>query len=107
MSRRTRLLSAAFVREPAAEVACYSMSRKSERLQVLIDVGQRERLEREAAARGTSVATLVREAIDLAFPSGAERRAEAAAAILAAEPMQAPLVDELLAELDELRGHRT
>ena len=82
------------------------MSRKTERLQVLIDVEQRGRLERVAAARGTSVATLVREAIDLAFPSAAGRRAACAAAVLDAEPMEVPPVEELLAELDGLRAQR-
>jgi hypothetical protein len=76
-----------------------------ERLQVLIGVEQRARLEREAAARGTSVATLVREAIDLTFPPSHLRKSVAAAAILAAEPMDVPAeVDDLVDELDELRG---
>ncbi len=80
------------------------MSMLKERLQVLIDTDQRQRLERHARDRGTSVATLVREAIDLAYPSNAVRRREAADRILAAEPMEVPSVDELRAELDELRG---
>ena len=83
------------------------MSMFSERLQVLIDVDQRERLENEARARGTSVATLVREAIDLTFPPSHLGRHAAAAAILAAEPMEVPDVDGLLGELDHLRGLRT
>jgi hypothetical protein len=75
-----------------------------ERLQVLIDREQRERLEHEAAERGTSVAALVRDAIDLTFPPTMPRRRGAADAILAAAPMQVPDIDELLQELDELRG---
>ncbi len=75
-----------------------------ERLQVLIDAEQRQRLERHARDRGTSVATLVREAIDLAFPGDATRRRAAADQILAAEPMAVPSIDDLRAELDELRG---
>lgn len=82
-----------------------SMS-KTERLQVLIESEQRQRLEREAAARGTSVATLVREAIDLAFPTGIELRLEAGRRILAAEPMSVPEGDGLLAELDDVRAAR-
>lgn len=82
------------------------MSMLKERLQVLINVEQRQRLEREAASRGTSVATLVREAIDLAFPPTLDRRAQAAAMILDAEPMDVPAVDALLDELDDLRGRR-
>jgi hypothetical protein len=83
------------------------MSMLKERLQVLIGVEQRVRLEREAASRGTSVATLVREAIDLTFPPTHMRKSAAAAAILRAEPMDVPAdVDDLVGELDELRGRR-
>lgn len=82
------------------------MSMKTARLQILIEEAQRQRLERVAAARGTSVATVVREAIDLAFPADAEQRSAAAAAVLAAEPMDVPEVDELLDELDAVRGRR-
>lgn len=82
------------------------MCMKTARLQILIEEAQRQRLERVAAARGTSVATVVREAIDLAFPADAEQRSAAAAAVLAAEPMDVPGVDELLDELDEVRGRR-
>jgi hypothetical protein len=82
------------------------MSMLKERLQVLIEREQRERLEREAAMRGTSVATLVREAIDLTFPPTRPRRRSAANAILDAEPMPAPDLVDLRHELDELRGRR-
>lgn len=77
-----------------------------ERLQVLIDVDQRERLEREAAERGTSVAALVRSAIDLAYPPSRVRRSSAAAAILAAPSMEVPEVGELIQELEEVRSRR-
>ena len=82
------------------------MSMFTARLQVLIGSDQRQRLEREAASAGTSVATLVRRAIDLAYPPSHHRRSTAAAEILDAEPMEVPDVDGLLAELDELRGRR-
>lgn len=82
------------------------MLMKSERLQVLIDTAQRERLEKTAAARGVSVASLVRTAIDVVYPPAATERARAAAAILAADPMDAPPVAELARELDDLRGRR-
>lgn len=82
------------------------MSMLTERLQVLIEAEQRRRLEREAAARGTSVATLVREAIDLRFPPTLPQRRDAADAILGAEPMDVPDVDDLRRELDDLRGRR-
>ena len=82
----------------------YSMSMKTERLQVLIDTEQRDRLERVAARRGVSVASLVRRAIDVAYPSGLEQRAAIAAGILAAEPMDVPEPEDLRAELDTIRG---
>jgi len=77
----------------------------SERLQVLIDREQRERLERHARARGTSVATLVREAIDASFPGDTTRR-RAADDILGADAMDVPELADLLGELDEVRGGR-
>lgn len=82
------------------------MSMLKERLQVLIEREQRERLEREAALRGTSVATLVREAIDLTFPPALPRRRSAADAILGAPLMEAPDLADLRDELDQLRGRR-
>ncbi len=82
------------------------MSMKTERLQVLIEAVQRERLESAAAARGVSVAHLVRTAIDVVYPPDIDRRAAAADAVLAAEPMDVPDPDALRAELDELRGSR-
>lgn len=78
----------------------------SERLQVLVDPERRRRLEDEASARGTSVGALVREAIDLAFPSTAAQRAAAAAAILDADDMPVPGVADLRIELDGVRGRR-
>ena len=83
------------------------MSMFSERLQVLVAPEQRERLERAAAARGTSVATIVREAIDLAVPDDPSARRAAADPVLGAEPMPVPDLEGLLAELDELRGRRS
>ena len=82
------------------------MSMFSERLQVLIDPEQRERLESVAEARGTSVATVVREAIDLAFPSADRHRQAAGRAVLAAEAMDVPDPEDLADELAELRGRR-
>ena len=79
------------------------MSMKTERLQVLIDAAQRERLERTAAARGVSVASLVRTAIDVVYPSESELRALAAREILEVEQMEVPDPDALRSELDDLR----
>lgn len=78
----------------------------TERLQILLDGDRRRRLEQEAGARGTSVAALIREAIDLVYPSTADERRAAGDLILGAEPMEVPDTDELLAEIDELRARR-
>jgi hypothetical protein len=60
-----------------------------------------------AAARllETSVAAVIRDAIDQAPPADLERRRRAADALLAADPAPVPeTVAELKAELDEIRG---
>lgn len=82
------------------------MSMLTRRLQVLLDEPRHRRLAVEAARRNVPVAALVREAIDVAFPSTSEERRAAAEAILAAEAMPVPDVPELVAELDELRARR-
>lgn len=77
------------------------------RLQILLDEPRYRRLEAAARARKTSVATIVREAIDATLPADLERRREAARRILEAEPMPVPAtVEELKRELDEIRGSR-
>jgi len=78
----------------------------SRRLQILLDDDRYERLARRADERGTSIATLVREAIDATWPAVDPRKVAAAEELLAAPPMPVPDVDELLAELDELRSRR-
>ena len=77
------------------------------RLHVLLDDERFDRLARLAQDRGMSVGALVRRAIDVAYPPGGERRSAAAAAILEARPGPSPMLDELRAELDELRRRRT
>jgi hypothetical protein len=79
---------------------------KTRRLQVLIEQSQWDRLEAAASQRGVSVGSLVREAIDIAVPGGADGRSAAARTILAADPMAVPDADDLRGELDELRGRR-
>ena len=59
------------------------------RLQILLDEGRYQKLTREAQRRNTSIAALIREAID-AMQSGQESRREAIEAILAASPMEVP-----------------
>src|SRR5680860_1494353 len=79
----------------------------SRRLQILIDEERYDRIAEQARARGVSVASLIREAVDRAFPPGDERRALAARRILSAEPMDVPDPPELKEELDDLRGRRS
>lgn len=57
------------------------------RLQVLLDDERIERLQRHASQRGISVAALIRDAIDLAYPSERGDRQRAIDELLAAEPM--------------------
>lgn len=76
------------------------------RLQILIDEDRFERLEEAARRRGTSVAGAVREAIDMAFAQTDAARQAAADRILAAPQMDAPSLEELKAELDEIRAGR-
>lgn len=76
----------------------------SHRLQLLLDDERFDRVTKLARHRRTSVAAVIREAIDRGLPSAPRRRAAAAGRILAAPA--APVGDpvELRAELDELRG---
>lgn len=71
------------------------------RLQILIDDERYERVRAVARQRGTSVASVIREALDRGLPATHRRRAAAGRRILDAAPME---VGDLLAELDELRG---
>ena len=64
------------------------MATMTRRLQVLLDEAHYARLEHQAARRGTSIATLVREAIDTAFPVDGLDRTEAAHRVLDAAPIQ-------------------
>lgn len=78
----------------------------SRRLQILIDDERYARLEAQARERGTSVATIVREAIDAAAGSDKSKKRRAASRILDAAPMPVPELDALKAELAELRERR-
>jgi hypothetical protein len=74
------------------------------RLQILIDDARYRRLEAVARARRLSVAAVIRDAIDAALPADLAKKQRAASALLAAEPMPVPeTVEELRAELDEIR----
>jgi len=75
------------------------------RLQILIDEARYRRLLQASRQRQQSVSAVIREAIDRALPSDVAKRRAAANAILAAEPMPVPeTVEELKAELDEIRS---
>ncbi|WP_198961699.1 hypothetical protein [Pseudonocardia sp. MH-G8] len=74
------------------------------RLQILLDEGRYQRISSLAKARGVSVATVVREAIDHGLPAEPARRRAAARLLLSAEPMPVPRPEALRGELDELRG---
>jgi Ribbon-helix-helix protein, copG family len=73
------------------------------RLQLLLDDERYERVHALARQRGTSVAAVIREALDRGLPATQRRRSAAARRILAAEPMD---VSDLPAELEELRSRR-
>jgi len=76
------------------------------RLQVLLDDRRYARLASEAERRSVPVAVVVREAIDAAFPNGADERSDAARAILAAQPMPVPDPADLRREIDAVRARR-
>ncbi len=72
----------------------------SRRLQVLIDDDRYRRLEEEAQRTGASIGALVRHAIDARFASRWPDRRSAAAALLAADPMEVGGWDEIERELE-------
>ena len=82
------------------------MSMLNRRLQVLLDEKRYQRLERAARRRRVSVATVVRDAIDRDLGSPAMTRQDAGKRFLSAPPMEVGSVDDLLRELDDLRGRR-
>lgn len=76
------------------------------RLQILLDQDRYERVVAAARDRGTSVATIVREAIDRAFPSTSAAKHAAGKLILEAPDMPVPSVKDLKKELDEMHERR-
>lgn len=73
------------------------------RLQLLLDEERYQRVHALARQRGTSVAAVIREALDRGLPATQRRRSAAGRRILAAEPMD---ISDLSAELEELRSRR-
>lgn len=74
------------------------------RLQLLLDEERYERVAAAAKRQRVSVGTVIRDAIDASLVTENQNRADAAAFILAAEPMAVPTVDKLRKELDELHS---
>jgi hypothetical protein len=74
------------------------------RFQILLDEQRYRRLAEAARDRKTSVAAVIREAIDAALPADGAKKRAAWKRILTAEPMPVPDPDELKAELEELRA---
>ncbi len=75
------------------------------RLQILLDEARYRRLAAAAGARKTSVAAVVRDAIDQALPVDLDRKRRAADELLAAEPIPVPeTVEELKREIRDARG---
>ena len=73
------------------------------RLQILLDEQRYRRIATIAHERKSSVAAVIREAIDLLAPDDYGKKQAAAKRILAASPMPVPDPEELKAELRELR----
>jgi len=87
------------------------MSLMEKRLQLLLDQDRYDRVAREAARSGRSVAAVIREAIDVRFEDDAARRSAAAAEFLrltqhthGQEPDWAETKAELLDDLDRKLG---
>jgi hypothetical protein len=77
------------------------------RLHLLLDEGRYRRVAAAARRRGTSVAAVIREAIDEALPDDADKKRAAARALLAAEPAPVPdTIEELKAEIEAAHARR-
>jgi hypothetical protein len=75
------------------------------RVQILLNARRYEMLEREAARRQTSVAALIRAAIDRTYAGVDANRRAAGEALLDAEPMPVGDWEDMKASmLDELGG---
>jgi hypothetical protein len=73
------------------------------RFQILLDEPRYSRIAAIAQERKSSVAAVIREAIDLLAPDDHDKKQAAAKRILEASPMPVPDPEELKAELRELR----
>ncbi|WP_094289328.1 antitoxin [Mycobacterium lehmannii] len=82
------------------------MSVFEHRLQILLDDERHRRITAVARARGVSVATVVREAIDRGLAAPTNRRKSAGRRLLEASDMPVPEPQELKEELETLRTRR-
>jgi hypothetical protein len=78
------------------------MAVMTRRLQILLDEDRYARLAQRAGRRGASVATLVREAIDIAYPQDGLDRAAAASRVLAADPIPVTDWEVMKEDLDDM-----
>lgn len=76
----------------------------SHRIRLMLDDERYQRVRAVARQRKSSVAAVIREAIDRGLPVTQRRRNAAAQMILSAEPMSVPAPDGLRAELDDVQG---
>ena len=85
---------------------CYCMHMALDRrVQILLDDRRYAVLEREAVRRGTSVAALIRAAIDRTYAGSDANRRAAGEALLAADPMPVEDWEDMKAGmLDEMAG---
>ena len=75
------------------------------RFQILLDEERYQRVAAAARTRGTSVAAVIRDAIDETLAADLERKRQAADELLAADPIPVPdTVEELKAEIRDARG---
>lgn len=103
-------MTALAVRAPdfAAATNVYAMRMFTERLQILISKEQRRRLEQEAKRRETSVASVIREAVDDRLGGIArDDRLAAADSIAAIKPLPSMSPEELRRVLTEASDEAT
>lgn len=84
------------------------MAQLTRRLQVLLDDARFARLEEEARRSGTTVAAVVRDALDHAYPPRAVPPQEAARRLLARPPIDLGTWEDTKAEVEDAleRGAR-
>lgn len=98
-------MSATALTTPSLSTHVYALHMYSQRLQILVSKEQRKRLESEARRRKTSVASVIRDAVDKELGRGSrEDRLRAVAAIGKIEGIPYLPPDELRKAIDEARA---